>query len=205
MANSTTTKGNSVKKRVYYKDYSNLRFDVVRSPQQTIRWNRLTSSILGQERHLCNIKSYILHPSSSNVYNPTVFKQIHHLPEKCLLTDKHPLGQHDPRHNRDSKKDKRREKNWSRRQKKRNKRKKPLPPLSPGTLVFFIATPTVLTYSTAKSDVVSTLANYLTTNTDITTPLELDNVREILNAPDVFFRRTPPPDNISHTTISDTY
>lgn len=83
--------------------------------------------------------------------------------------------QHDPRHNPDSKKDKRREKNWLRRQKKRNNKKKPLPPLPPGTLVFFIVTPTILIYLTAKSDAVSTLANYLTTNTDITTPLELDN------------------------------
>ncbi|PKY50874.1 hypothetical protein RhiirA4_467566 [Rhizophagus irregularis] len=68
--------------RPYYKEYSRLRFDIVHSPQQIERWNRITRSTLNLEHK----KPIISHLPSGNSPRPLVFKQIHHVPEKFLPT-----------------------------------------------------------------------------------------------------------------------
>ncbi|GET51434.1 hypothetical protein GLOIN_2v1867102 [Rhizophagus irregularis DAOM 181602=DAOM 197198] len=45
--------------RLYYKEYKNLEFDIIRSHQQ-IRWNHLTKSTFKHERHGGFTKPYIL-------------------------------------------------------------------------------------------------------------------------------------------------
>ncbi|PKC01210.1 hypothetical protein RhiirA5_427080 [Rhizophagus irregularis] len=46
--------------RLYYKEYKNLEFDIIRSHQQITRWSHLTKSIFKHERHGGFTKPYIL-------------------------------------------------------------------------------------------------------------------------------------------------
>ncbi|PKY45735.1 hypothetical protein RhiirA4_420081 [Rhizophagus irregularis] len=110
------TKETLVSQKQYYKSYSHLRFNAVRSPQQLQRWNRLTNGTLNQERQTYKVKPFILNEPEPGLPNPTVFKAIHHLSYKSELQkyetsmEKLGLGFEE-----------------------RNKKKKKLPPLLPGT------------------------------------------------------------------------
>lgn len=55
-----TQKGRTITERKHYKEYSKLKFDIVRSPQQITHWNRLTKSVLNQEYCSDITKPYIL-------------------------------------------------------------------------------------------------------------------------------------------------
>ncbi|GET52772.1 hypothetical protein GLOIN_2v1478893 [Rhizophagus irregularis DAOM 181602=DAOM 197198] len=55
-----TQKGRTITERNHYKEYSKLKFDIVRSPQQITHWNRLTKSVLNQEYCSDITKPYIL-------------------------------------------------------------------------------------------------------------------------------------------------
>ncbi|GBC49638.2 hypothetical protein GLOIN_2v1478203 [Rhizophagus irregularis DAOM 181602=DAOM 197198] len=130
------------------------------------------------------------------------------------VRNKHPLGRYDPRHNPDSKKDKRREKNWLR---------------TPGDpRIYYRDTYNInlFDYKVRRRFDVRKLPNYqygyydalkirqrylqrqqtmimedVTHKADANVRYSInDKDRDILNAPDTFLRRTPPPDN---TTISD--
>ncbi|CAB5380331.1 unnamed protein product [Rhizophagus irregularis] len=46
--------------RLYYKEYKNLEFDIIRSHQQITRWSHLTKSTFKHERHGGFTKPYIL-------------------------------------------------------------------------------------------------------------------------------------------------
>ncbi|EXX66769.1 hypothetical protein RirG_120600 [Rhizophagus irregularis DAOM 197198w] len=109
-----------IQKRYYYKEYSNLKLDVHRSPKQIERWNCLTKSTLNHEYYHNKITSIILDTKCVRTPHPALFKQIQHLPEKHSGFEKR-------------KRHKRRIKNWIRRNRKRNKLKKQFPPLPPGT------------------------------------------------------------------------
>lgn len=109
--------------RLYYKEYRNLEFDIIRSPQQIKCWNRLKQSVIKSEKYSPQTKPYILKESSKNFQNSVVFKQLCHCVERGAV----PLT-----YNHLSIMEKstlRQTKNWIRRVKKCNKLKKTLPPL----------------------------------------------------------------------------
>uniref|UniRef100_U9UVA6 Uncharacterized protein n=1 Tax=Rhizophagus irregularis (strain DAOM 181602 / DAOM 197198 / MUCL 43194) TaxID=747089 RepID=U9UVA6_RHIID len=61
--------------RPYYKQYSSLRFDVIRSPQQIERWNRLTRSIISQEQQSRFIKPFIIKQPSARIPDPIILNK----------------------------------------------------------------------------------------------------------------------------------
>lgn len=62
----------------YYKEYSSLKFDVVRSPQQQEGWNRLTEMTLS--RGVLG-KPFLLHEKSKDQSDPLiVIIQLQHIP-----------------------------------------------------------------------------------------------------------------------------
>ncbi|PKC15415.1 hypothetical protein RhiirA5_408212 [Rhizophagus irregularis] len=64
------------------KNIRTLNFDLVRSPQQIERWNRLTTSVLNQQASSRSIKPSFILKDTARPRPPVVFKQIQHLPEK---------------------------------------------------------------------------------------------------------------------------
>lgn len=56
-------------RRVYYKEYSHLRFSAIRFTQQTTRWNCLAKSIIKHESNTNTDKPLILHTRTSEVPN----------------------------------------------------------------------------------------------------------------------------------------
>lgn len=111
--------------RPFYKEYRNLEFDIVRSPQQIKRWNHLKQSIINSERRIHYNKPYLLRPGRDHYTQSVVFKQLSHVAERGSI---HPS--YEGRSNKE-KINLKRAKNWLRRIKKRNKLKKSLPPLPP--------------------------------------------------------------------------
>ncbi|UZO14642.1 uncharacterized protein OCT59_006095 [Rhizophagus irregularis] len=68
--------------RPFYKEYRNLEFDIVRSPQQIKRWNRLKQSIINSERRIHYNKPYLLRPGRDHYTQSVVFKQLSHVAER---------------------------------------------------------------------------------------------------------------------------
>jgi hypothetical protein len=101
----------------FFKQYSNLQFDIVRSPAQIDRWNRIVRS----KSHDHNKK--FLAPETSSVNPSLMIKLIQHLPRRLFPQDFF------PRLTPEQKMMKKRFKNAIR----RSRRKKQLPPLPPGT------------------------------------------------------------------------
>ncbi|PKY58348.1 hypothetical protein RhiirA4_480191 [Rhizophagus irregularis] len=110
--------------KTYYKEYKNLKFDIVRTPQQIKRWNRLTNSIVKTETKTYGDKPFLI-KEDNNRGQYMVFKKIQHLvvrPDLNLYTKDEDEKKFDALIRK-------RAKNWLRRVKKRNKLKKKLPPL----------------------------------------------------------------------------
>ncbi|PKY38389.1 hypothetical protein RhiirA4_451375 [Rhizophagus irregularis] len=112
--------------RPYFKQYGSLRFDIVRSPQQIARWNRLTCSVMRSEEHSPFTQPKIIRPPTAQEPDPAVFKQLRHLPTKLI-----PFRY--GRYIKANSTDENGEKNRLRSLRARNKRKKRSPPLPPGT------------------------------------------------------------------------
>ncbi|GBC41354.1 hypothetical protein GLOIN_2v1771106 [Rhizophagus irregularis DAOM 181602=DAOM 197198] len=210
--------------RPFYKEYRNLEFDIVRSPQQIKRWNHLKQSIINSERRIHYNKPYLLRPGHDHYTQSVVFKQLSHVAERGSI---HPS--YEGRSNKE-KINLKRAKNWLRRIKKRNKLKKSLPPLPPDfngdPRVFYNNTYHInlFDYKVRRRFNVSTIPqyNYGYTKakqlyddyilkrscpliTEYLPPIDKDkNIffisdahLEIINDNDIFFhRRTPPPDEI---------
>lgn len=126
---TTIGKKGSKNERIYYKEYKNLTFDIVRSLAQISRWNRLTKSTFISESRKMITKPYILNESSPLCPKPAVFKQLSHVMDRNLP----------PQYSSNAKKRIELEhlksctKNWLRRTKKWNKLKKQLPLLPENT------------------------------------------------------------------------
>ncbi|CAB5189698.1 unnamed protein product [Rhizophagus irregularis] len=64
--------------RKYYKEYKNLKFDIVRSPQQIKRWNRLTNSIVRAETKINREKPFLIKEDTKRSQY-MVFKKVQQL------------------------------------------------------------------------------------------------------------------------------
>lgn len=167
------TKETLVSQKQYYKSYSHLRFDAVRSPQQLQRWNRLTNGTLNQERQTYKVKPFILNEPEPGLPNPTVFKAIHHLSYKYV--DTYLASRNAPLLDPNYKNMKRRWRNWVWGLKNGiRKRKNCLLSflVRLGTRRIIIVKPTISTCSTTKYDVGSTSVPSHITNTVTIVPLD---------------------------------
>ncbi|GBB99963.1 hypothetical protein RclHR1_00370004 [Rhizophagus clarus] len=68
----------------YFKEYKRLQFDIVRSPQQIQRFNRLSTLVLSQNANAKYKKPFILGALKDGMKPTTVLKQLHHCPAKQL-------------------------------------------------------------------------------------------------------------------------
>ncbi|GET02734.1 hypothetical protein GLOIN_2v1779171 [Rhizophagus clarus] len=68
----------------YFKEYKRLQFDIVRSPQQIKRFNRLSTLVLSQNANAKYKKPFILGALKDGMKPTTVLKQLHHCPAKQL-------------------------------------------------------------------------------------------------------------------------
>ncbi|PKY50560.1 hypothetical protein RhiirA4_423836 [Rhizophagus irregularis] len=123
---TTTRLPNNSVIRPYFKQYGSLTFDIVRSPQQVARWNRLTCSVIRSNTRSRFSQPKIIQSPSTDNPNPVVFKQLRHLPTKSIPIR---YGKYIKAASTDEKRYRVREKNWLRRLRARNKKKKKLPPL----------------------------------------------------------------------------
>ncbi|CAB4408563.1 unnamed protein product [Rhizophagus irregularis] len=226
-----TRNPNETSTRPYFKEYRSLRFDIVRSPQQIARWNRLTCSVIRANHHSSFPQPKIIHTPTTQNPNPVVFKQLRHLPSKNIPFR---YGNYIKAGSIEEKKHKVREKNWLRRIRARNKKKKKLPPLLSGHTsdpqIYYKKTYNInlFDYKVRKRFDISSIPQYnygygkalLLHNlrkhvspvmidtipadkmTDVTYVIS-DKDRHIINDPSVFLRRTPPPEHDSITTVSD--
>ncbi|PKY19484.1 hypothetical protein RhiirB3_432550 [Rhizophagus irregularis] len=202
--------------RHYHKQYGSLHFAIIRSPQQIVRWNHLTCSVMRSKEHSPFIQPKIIHPSTVHEPDPVVFKQLRHLPTK-LIPLRH--GHYIKASSVKEKRFRKWEKNWLHQLHTCNKKKKKLPPLPPGHVEdphhqkrfdvssiphynygYLQALAVHQTYKRKPPLMINTIPK--DTNADVIFVMS-DKDRNIINDPSIFLRCTPPPDNDSTTTISD--
>ncbi|EXX52058.1 hypothetical protein GLOIN_2v1779171 [Rhizophagus irregularis DAOM 181602=DAOM 197198] len=218
--------------RPYYKQYRTLRFDAVRSPQQQARWNRLTMSTLKQNRSNRTITPHLLPNSPGQMVFKTIHHLPHRYkgPSPIQRSD---IFKNSPNGHMHYAllRTRQRIKNWIRRTKKRNRLKKQLPPLPAGfigdqrTYYYDTYNINLFDYNIRRRYNVSSIPQYdygyskavelyrqhhdkyVTMNSIQPPPNVSYHIKKtdqhIFNDPNLFFRRTPPPDNDSHTTMSD--
>ncbi|GBB86887.1 hypothetical protein RclHR1_13320001 [Rhizophagus clarus] len=68
----------------YFKEYKRLQFDILRSPQQIQRFNRLSTLALSHNANAKYKKPFILGAQKEGMQPATVFKQLHHCPSKQM-------------------------------------------------------------------------------------------------------------------------
>jgi hypothetical protein len=206
----------------FFKEYKNLRFDVVRSKQQVERWNRLTRWVQGTETTNRYNESHILTIPDSGLRKNTSIKVLQHVPLRSLPQDNYRSKANDL-----TKKLKKKLKNYRR----SLKRKKQLPPLPAGTkgdarayyrdfhninlfdpnirkLYHCHHLPkfkqrhawykelTDMKQALQPRVIVDLINPYPNSHIDIST-----SDREFLSQPDVFLRRTPPIDDDDSSTV----
>lgn len=72
--------------RLFYKEYQNLKFDIVRSPQQIKRWNRLKNLVITKEQisHRSSPSAFLIKENVVNSPPFIVFKKLCHSVERDL-------------------------------------------------------------------------------------------------------------------------
>ncbi|GBC02619.1 hypothetical protein RclHR1_04710007 [Rhizophagus clarus] len=68
----------------YFKEYKRLQFDILRSPQQIQRFNRLSTLVLSHNANAKYKRPFILGAQKNGMQPATVFKQLHHCPSKQM-------------------------------------------------------------------------------------------------------------------------
>ncbi|GES84942.1 hypothetical protein GLOIN_2v1772827 [Rhizophagus clarus] len=68
----------------YFKEYKRLQFDILRSPQQIQRFNRLSTLVLSHNANAKYKRPFILGAQKDGMQPATVFKQLHHCPSKQM-------------------------------------------------------------------------------------------------------------------------
>jgi hypothetical protein len=107
----------------YYKEYKNLKFDIIRSKQQAERWYRLTRLVLKHESANKNREKPMLTIPDTRSRRYLTIKVIQHVPMKFLLQEiQHTNFAYVNKHRKSLKNHRR-----------NLKRKRQLPPLPPGT------------------------------------------------------------------------
>ncbi|CAB4415536.1 unnamed protein product [Rhizophagus irregularis] len=180
---------NETSTRPYFKEYRSLRFDIVRSPQQIARWNRLTCSVIRANHHSPFPQPKIIHTPTTQNPNPVVFKQLRHLPSKNIPFR---YGNYIKAGSIEEKKHKVREKTVRKR--------------------FDVSSIPQYNYGYGKALLLHNLRKHVSPvmidtipadkMTDVTYVIS-NKDRHIINDPSVFLRRTPPPEHDSITTVSD--
>ncbi|POG72973.1 hypothetical protein GLOIN_2v1828557 [Rhizophagus irregularis DAOM 181602=DAOM 197198] len=216
----------------YYKQYRTLRFDAVRSPQQQARWNRFITSTLRRNHSNQTILPLLLPNSPGHMVFKTIhhLPDLYIGRSPIQLSDAFKNSPNGLRHYNQIRACQRIN-NWIRRTKKRNRLKKQLPPLPAGfvgdqrTYYYVTYNINLFDYNIRRLYNVSSIPQY---NYGYSKAVELyrqhhakfvmmnfiqspPNVsyhikkkdQQIFNDSNLYFRRTPPPDNDSHTTMSD--
>lgn len=197
-------------------------------PQQIERWNRLTRSVIKQEHRKGRTKHLLIDQPSRRTPNPVVFKQIHHLPERFV---NNPYGAPAIRKKTQLGRRKKNWLRRIKMRNMQKKQLPPLPPGTPGgPRIFYKNTYNInlfdckirrrfdvssipqydygydralqlfKNYKSKPAVVIEDVTNRATTNTRF---VIFKQDQAIINDPNVFLRRTSPPDDKSISTISD--